>query len=460
MKQRIVLVLFYLTLSILLPKSEVVLAGEMGSNNIFLPIVSNPGEWVEPVVFTIDRVSVATDGTEANAASRRMAISADGRFVVFFSEASNLVTGSTQKVPNLFIHDRYTGTTTGIPFADGWPLDEYIFYNVSISWDGRLVAFSSRSANIVPGDTDDTFDVFVYDTQTHQFSMVSVSTTEGQALVYSYEPSISENGRYVAFTSFTSNVEAEDASGQDSNIYVHDLETGETTIASVSSTGEQGNGYSGLSSINADGRFVAFVSTSSNLGGIGSSGLYAYVHDRLTGDTTLVSRSSTGEAGEVYPAQPDMSGNGRYVAFVSGASNLVMPDTNGTNDVFVHDTQTDITTRVSVSSTGEQGNGVSWEPSLNYDGTIVAFVSTASNLVPKDTNQISDIFVHNLVTGVTERVNMSYTDLQSEGQADSFSDFTSISGDGRFVAFSSQASNLVEGDNNGVYDIFVHDREK
>ncbi|KKS20957.1 MAG: WD40 domain protein, partial [candidate division WWE3 bacterium GW2011_GWA1_41_8] len=93
MKQRIVLVLFYLTLSILLPKSEVVLAGEMGSNNIFLPIVSNPGEWVEPVVFTIDRVSVATDGTEANAASRRMAISADGRFVVFFSEASNLVTG-------------------------------------------------------------------------------------------------------------------------------------------------------------------------------------------------------------------------------------------------------------------------------------------------------------------------------------------------------------------------------
>ncbi len=194
-------------------------------------------------------------------------------------------------------------------------------------------------------------------------------------------------------------------------------------------------------SISADGRFVVFQSDATNLVAGDTNGASdVFVHDRQTGTTTRVSVDSAGhEATGLYPASgdPAISADGRFVAFDSNATNLVAGDTNSAYDIFVHDRQTGTTTRVSVDSAGNQANG--YDPSLSADGRFVAFTSGASNLVAGDTNGASDVFVHDRQTGTTTRVS-----VDSAGwQAYSFSHLPSISADGRFVAFASNATNLV-----------------
>ena len=170
--------------------------------------------------------------------------------------------------------------------------------------------------------------------------------------------------------------------------------------------------------------------------------------------TTRVSVDSAGVEGNNGSWVPSISGDGRFVAFESYASNLVPGDTNLTVDVFVHDRQTGQTTRVSVDSAGVEGNGWSWPSSISGDGRFVAFESGASNLVPGDTNLTGDVFVHDRQTGQTTRVSVDSAGVEGN----SVSQTHSISGDGRFVAFESAAYNLVPGDTNGRYDVFVHDR--
>ena len=230
---------------------------------------------------------------------------------------------------------------------------------------------------------------------------------------------------------------------------------GTTTRVSVASDGTQANDACGDASISADGRFVAFDSAASNLVPGDTNGHEdVFVHDRQTGQTTRVSVASDGTQGNDLSDYPSISGDRRFVAFESFASNLVPGDTNGYEDVFVHDRQTGQTSRVSVASDGTQGNSTSEDPSIGGDGRFVAFESHASNLVPGDSNGSLDIFVHDRQTGLTTRVSVA-----SDGtQSDSYSRDPSISADGRFVAFQSQATNLVAGDTNDVTDVFVHDR--
>jgi hypothetical protein len=233
---------------------------------------------------------------------------------------------------------------------------------------------------------------------------------------------------------------------------VHDRQTGATTRVSVSSVGGQGNDFSSGPALSADGRYVAFESTASNLvaGDTNGSG-DVFVHDRQTGATTRVSVSSTGEQGNGNSFRAALSADGRYVAFESTASNLVAGDTNGTSDIFVHDRQTGATTRVSVSSAGEQGNNNSFRSALSANGRYVAFYSLASNLVAGDTNGRWDVFVHDRQTGVTRRVSVSSAGVQ--GNHDSM--WPALSADGRYVAFDSVASNLVPGDTNETWDVFI-----
>jgi len=175
------------------------------------------------------------------------------------------------------------------------------------------------------------------------------------------------------------------------------------------------------------------------------------------GDTTIVSVDSSGAQSNNYSRFPSISADGRYVAFESEASNLVAGDTNGGGDVFVHDRQTGATTRVSVSSSGEQANDSSGAAAISGDGRYVAFYSYASNLVAGDTNGMIDTFVHDRQTGTTTRVSVDSSGAEANGNSDDNYFAVSISGDGRFVAFMSEASNLVAGDTNGAIDIFVHD---
>jgi uncharacterized repeat protein (TIGR01451 family) len=404
-------------------------------------------------VETTRRVSVASDGTQGNYNSNVPSISADGRYVAFQSDSTNLVGWDTNGFEDVFVHDKITGQTRRVSVDSNGAQGNGQSNNSFISADGRYVAFRSNASNLVSGDTNGTWDVFIHDNITGQTTLVSVDNNGAQGNEWSDWPSISADGRYVAFTSGASNLVGGDTNGH-WDIFVHDNTTGQTTRVSVDSNGAQGNGQSYGPFISADGRYVAFSSVASNLVGGDTNGKYdVFVHDRTTGQTRRVSVDSNGAQANGDSGVRSFSADGRYVAFESIASNLAGGDTNGYWDVFVHDNTTGQTRRVSIASNGTQGNGQSFDPSISTDGRYVAFFSDASNLVGGDTNGIWDVFVHDNTTGQTRRVSIASNGTQGNNGSQS----PSISADGRYVAFASTASNLVSGDTNGDQDIFVHE---
>jgi Tol biopolymer transport system component len=331
------------------------------------------------------------------------------------------------------------------------------FYDLSISADGRFVAFDSYATNLVPGDTNGFIDVFVRDRQSGTTERVSVATGGTQGNNYSCAPLISADGRYIAFTSYAFDLVPGDTNGF-ADVFVRDRQSGTTQRVSVDSGGAQGNRDSGGTSISADGRYVAFSSEASNLVSGDTNGFFdVFVRDRQNATTERVSVDSGGAQGNGNSARASISADGRYVAFKSIATNLVPGDTNALDDVFVRDRQSGTTERVSVDSGGAQGNANSEDycsPSISADGRYVAFGSYATNLVPGDTNGFTDVFVRDRQSATTERVSVN----SGGAQGNSYSLSPSISADGRYVAFDSSATNLVPGDTNGLYDVFVRDR--
>lgn len=291
--------------------------------------------------------------------------------------------------------------------------------------------------------------------QMQRISLVSVSEKGHQGNGPSYFSSISSDGRFVAFHSEASNLVAGDNNNAP-DIFVRDRRSGQTTRVSISSNGEEANGASQLNSISGDGRYVAFQSFARNLVEMDGWQSHAYLHDRRDRQTSLVSVSSDGTPGNNHSAGGlDISGTGRFVTFSSAADNLVVDDTNGESDVFVHDRVTGQTTRVSVSDGGVEGNDSSWTPSISGNGRYVAFHSAASNLIDNDNNRAADVFVHDRQIQQTTRVSIASNGAEGRwgGGAD-----PSISSDGRFVVFSSDAHNLVENCNEAGHNIYRHDR--
>lgn len=409
---------------------------------------------------TTDRISVGGGGQGDNR-SETPSISADGRFVAFSSEAGNLVPDDTNKVSDIFVHDRQTGQTSRVSVGPLGLQGNGHSFSPSISADGRYVAFESDADNFVPDDTNGACgvcgtDIFVHDRQTRQTSRVSVGPNGQQAKGYSEYPSISADGRYVAFSSWATNLVPDDTNPY-ADIFVHDRQTGATSRVSVGPHGLQASDQSAHPSISADGRFVAFESYARNLVPNDTNNrLDVFVHDRQTGQTSLVSVNSDGTAGNDTSYNSSISADGRYVAFASEADNLVPSDTNISMDVFVHDLQTKKTIRVSVDGNGGQGYDWSGGPAISPDGRFVAFESWAEQLVPGDTNKRGDVFVRDWQGGVTTRVSIG----TGGGQGDERSHEAAISKDGRYVAFESDASNLVPNDTNRVADVFVHVREE
>jgi Tol biopolymer transport system component len=401
------------------------------------------------------RVSVDSAGAEANGFSLFASISTDGRYVAFESLASNLVPGDGNGVFDCFVHDRQTGLTTRVSVDSAGVEGNGPSFVPSISTDGRYVAFESLASNLVPGDGNGAFDCFVHDRQTGLTTRVSVSSAGAEGNGGSAGPSISASGRYVAFYSDASNLVPGDGNGW-SDCFVHDRRTGRTMRVSVDSAGAEGIFASLAPSISADGRYVAFESGAPNLvPGDGNGVEDCFVHDWSTGLTTRVSVDSAGGEGNFESFEPSMSADGRFVAFSSLATNLVPGDGNDFSDCFVHDLQSGLTTRVSVDSSGAEANNSGAGPSISANGRYVAFFSEASNLVPGDGNAASDCFVHDGQTGLTTRVSVD----SAGGEGNGFSNRPAISANGRAVAFESDASNLVPGDGNGTDDCFVHDRQ-
>jgi Tol biopolymer transport system component len=390
------------------------------------------------------RVSVASDGTQGNGYTNSPSISADGRYVAFRSLASNLVPGDTNVHYDVFVHDRQTGQTTRVSVASDGTQGNAECRHPSISADGRYVAFQSEASNLVPGDTNGQWDVFVHDRLTGETTRVSVASDGTQANDGSYRPCISADGRHVAFLSNASNLVPGDSNDWQ-DVFVHDRQTGQTTRVSVASDGSQANHQTVGQTMSADGRYVAFYSYASNLVPGGTNGGFnTFVHDRQTGQTT---RASLDTSGALQGDDPSFSADGRYLAFRHYYGSR-------SHDIFVQDRHTGETTQVDVASDGTGGNSGSMYPSISADGRYVAFWSAASNLVPGDSNDVDDIFVHDRLTGETTRVSVA-TD---GSQANLYSVRSSISADGRYVAFHSLANTLVPGDTNECSDIFLRDR--
>jgi Tol biopolymer transport system component len=268
---------------------------------------------------------------------------------------------------------------------------------------------------------------------------------------------VSGDGSVVVFPSAAEDLVPGDANGIE-DIVVRDLSTGARELATVSSSGVQADDGTYDAVISRNGRFVAYDTFADNLvTGDTNNAPDVFVHDRVTGVTTRVSVSSSEAQANDSSFIGDISADGRYVVFGSFASNLVAGDTNGQPDVFIRDRQLGTTTRVSLRNGGGQANGGSGQASIDADGGVVAFSSDASNLVAGDTNGIEDVFVRNLVAGTTQRVNVSSLAQQANGQG--FLGAISLSDDGTMVAFESEATNLVPGDTNGNLDAFVHDMQ-
>lgn len=351
------------------------------------------------------------------------------------------------------------GTTTRVSVSDTGEQGNSLAFDGTTSGDGRYVSFSSPASNLVSGDTNEDTDVCVRDRAAGTTTRVSVASDGVQGNAWSVEPVLSTDGRFVAFTSRASNLVPGDTNDEP-DAFVHDRWTGTTRIVSVSTDGVQADSEASGARVSADGRFVAFVSWASTLvPGDTNGAADVFVRDLQRGVTSRVSVSSLGVEGNHLSQEFTISANGRFVSFSSYASNLVAGDTNASPDVFVRDRWSGVTSRVSV--TDDEGEGVgpalelgSRSPAISADGRYVAFTSFALNLVPGDTNDFPDVFVRDRRAGTTRRASVSSGGVQ----ADAAGRGPSISADGRYVAFSSEATNLVRGDTNQDLDMFLHDR--
>ncbi len=413
----------------------------------------------------LTRVSVRSNGEQANNVSFNPAISGDGRYVAFASRANNLVDGDTNEAMDIFVHDRATGQTSRVSRTSGGAQANFDSFRPAISADGRYVAFCSYATNLTANDTNNVPDVFLHDRQTGTTTLVSrsvfnrpgndMSCKPHSDITRHIGPAISADGRYVVFDSFASDLIGNDNNNR-SDIFRYDHVTGAIIRVSEDSNGFEANGNSSYPAISADGLIIAFQSDASNLvTGDGNGYTDVFVRNLGNGQTRRVSVRSNGGEGNGDSFEPAISANGQFVAFASFASNLVNGDTNLYMDVFVHDRASGQTERVSIAANGTQVNTFAdrARASLSADGRFVAFQSLASTLLPGDPDDTTwDIFVRDRQQGIIIRASIS----TSGGAGNLPSTEPTVSADGFFVAFTSRASNLIMGDTNNVEDIYVY----
>lgn len=399
----------------------------------------------------IERISIGENGIEAVSTSNTPAVSADGRFVAFTSFANNLVIGDTSPA-DVFLRDRLTGTTTRISVTTSGEQANKSSGFAAISANGRWVAFQSEATNLAPNDTNSETDVFLHDTATGNIHLISADANGVPGSSASGGVAISADGRFAAFTSFADNLVVGDTNSVP-DVFVRDLENGTTQRVSVDSFGVQGNARSDSPAISGDGRFIAFNSFATNLSSPPTSGAFhVFVHDRISQITELITVPAFGPEADGWSFRPQISDDGRFVVFRSGATNLVAGDTNGVTDIFVRDRIDGTTDRVSIGDSGEEGDQAAGLGDISLDGRYVAFASNATNLVANDTNNALDVFLRDRFSATTERV--SVTDLGEEGDGSS-GGLPVIAADGRVIVFASSASNLVPGDTNSVEDVLL-----
>jgi Tol biopolymer transport system component len=468
---------------------------------------------LDPLGLT-ERASMSSSGREGNGGSFAVSLSEDGRYVAFHSAAQNLVEGDTNSCPpysgcfDIFVHDRLTKKTDRVSVSSSnGDQSNHASVAPTISGDGRYVAFTSFASNLVPNDSNGEWDVFVHDRVTRVTELVSVDSQERQGgysrdlPIQSSEPSmmvppisLSHDGRYVAFASDFSNLVPSDTNACFStgnvdwwagvfhpepsarvpveavgyscrDVFVRDRMLGTTTRVSVASDGTQADGDSSSAFISPNGRYVAFSSDAENLDPRDRNlRRDAFVHDRHTRKTELVSISSSGEQGDSnsggFNERGDISisDDGRFVSFISHASNFA-PDDTIDQDVFVRDRQTGQTILARGTFAEEAGDrstvlfaqGV--HAAMSADGRFIASTYHIVTVRPGETRHVNHVLVFDRLAGRSTLVSVS----TAGEEANDFSMLPDISANGRVVGFHSYASNLTGGDNNRAEDVFIHE---
>lgn len=400
------------------------------------------------------RISELPDGVGGTGDSINPSVSDDGSTIVFGSVADNLVASDTNGYSDVFVATRNSGIIEliSLPTEGGQANGHSTLARASA--DGNLVTFVSTASNLVPNDTNGVSDVFVYDRTAQTLSRVSVSTGGQQANGVSSKPSLSGDGRYVAFHSAASNLVSGDTNNA-FDIFVHDLQTGETKRVSVDQFGKQGTGHSYHARLSEDGRYVAFESEAENLVPNDSSGAAdIFVYDRQTLTIERVSIDSDGRQADGDNRYPDMTADGNLIVWASDATNLIVGDSNNVRDIYIHDRTTHKTKRASVAYGNVQANGESDKPAISSSGRHVVFESRARNLIRNDSNARRDIFMLDRWYGTITR--SSASTAQQEGNAASY--VPDVSSTGQYTVFTSYATNLIDSDVNDAADVFMHQR--
>lgn len=409
-------------------------------------------------------LSQTARGQSAEGRSEGPAVNGNGLLTAYTSNALNLVSppfpSHRDQIYLRDIDEVTSGLVSKAPDgAAGNRPSQPGGFSPGISADGRFVAFSSRATNLVEGDENVFEDVFVADTETGAIELISRGT-DGPADGASTFARLSGDGRYVVFQSNATNL-IDDDENRTTDIFLYDRDSDVMRRVSVASDGTPTDGASITPAISDDGRYVAFASRATNLVDPPTSPAFEqiYVADWQTQSVQLASINDAGQRANAISFLPDLTADGGQVAFKSEAFNLVPNDTNGVPDVFVRNLSANTTVRVSVDDFGNQSNGLSGGPSISADGRFVSFISFASNFVPDDGNGFSDVFVYDRFPpgrdqGLIARVSIAIDNFgePNEGVAD-FP--VSISADGRWIAFASAASNLVADDFNNEMDAFL-----
>ena len=475
--------------------------------------------WKDLLLNETRLVSTSTSGVQANHDNFHASISGDGRYVVFQSWSDNLIDGTTTPRFQIYRKDMLTGAIDVVSSsATGTPAVNGAIYPM-VSQDGRFVAFSSSDRQLVPGDSNNVSDIFLKDMVTGSITLASVTATGGQGNAQSNYSYLSNNGMFIAFMSSASNFDPADSNTSE-DVYFKNLITGELRVVSVNNSGVVSNGFSEAPFVSDDGQKVVFSSVGTNLvNDDGNGDMDVFLRDLIDGTTQLVSRTAAGIPADRGGRWGALDPTGRYVSFLSISNDLVPGDNNqGLSDIFIKDLQTG---EVSILTTDPSGNPASevtdqlyspvpsWsqdgrylvfhhysnlvdpyqatssiyrkdmmtgdielastrldmlpnftgssdsnEAAINADGQFVAFSSNANNLTLNDTNTFQDIFIMNRQLGLNELVSVTPDGIAANGTSNS----PSLSRDARFVAFVSQATNLVANDTNNSHDIFVKDR--
>ncbi len=425
----------------------------------------------------IYRINLSSMEVEANDTSEGVSINANGNVIAFVSIANNLVendkdgdclsiSGKLKSCTDVFVKDLGTGEIMLISKSNNGSLGNAhsgIVHewgaHTSISSDGRYIVFHSNANNFVP-DTNSTSS-YLFDKELNQIQLIDKNSIplETGTYFYSINPVISASGEFVVFQSNKPNLIDNDSNGVD-DIFLYDVQTEQTERINIGAREEQANRASGLgypATISEDGRFVAFVSDATNLIPNDANNLPdIFLRDRVLQETIRISTNNSDEdlgASNGASTNPILSKDGQFIVFQSAANNLIQNDTNDAIDIFLYHLATGHLEIVSVGWNGDLANGSSGNPDISSNNRWIAFSSDADNLVPHDTNNVTDIFIYDTVTGHTIRAS-----VDNDGkEGNHISNSPAISGDGSKIGFVSLASNLVPNDSNEKWDIFIRE---